>query len=313
MPFEAAALAHLEDALAEAFHYHNQLDSFVVRAGIPSHVLKVAREIADVQAAASRNQYERAPKRFVAQHLLNALQTQAENGDILLARLFTEFVNGTFPDASPKGIAAIAALRVQAESDRTRKREEREQKAQEKRTAEEERLREENAPRREQEEARAQFLLNFQALANEGNAQGRGYLFETFLNGLFELEDLEPRRSFRIVGEQIDGSFVWSGNVFLLEAKWQTAPVAGADFGAFQFKIEGKSQDTRGLYVSINGYTRQALEALKGKGAARFICIDGAHLFRCLQPGQSLRSLLSRIWRHTAETGEAYWPVAKMA
>lgn len=312
MPFEAATLAHLEDALAEAFHYHNQLDGFVVRTGIPSRFLRVARENAEAQVATTRTDYDRAPKRFVAHHLLNQLQALGQAGDGLLARLFTEFVNGSFPDASARANAAIAALKAQAEFDRKRTSDEREQKDKERRAAEEEKWREEDAVRGRREEARAKLLRDFDTLTNKGNAQQRGYLLEGFLNGVFELEGLEPRKSFRIVGEQIDGSFVWSGNVFLLEAKWQTAGVAGAEFGAFHFKIEGKSADTRGLYVSINGYTPGALQALKDKGATRFICIDGAHLVRCLQPGQTLRSLLSVIWRHAAETGEAYLPVNQM-
>ena len=101
--------------------------------------------------------------------------------------------------------------------------------------------------------------------------------------------------------------------MYLLEAKWQKEPVAGADFGAFIYKLEGKSADTRGLYVAINGYSPQALKSLRSKGTTKFVCIDGAHLFRSLQPGQSLKSLLLAVWRHAAETGEAYLPVSRMS
>lgn len=38
--------------------------------------------------------------------------------------------------------------------------------------------------------------------------QARGYQFERYLNRLFKDCALEPRESFRIKGEQIDGSFV---------------------------------------------------------------------------------------------------------
>jgi hypothetical protein len=89
-------------------------------------------------------------------------------------------------------------------------------------------------------------------------------------------------------------------------------PIAGGEFGAFTFKIEGKTADTRGLFVSVNGYSAEAIRALNGKGALKFICLDGAHIVRALSPGQTLRAVLDQAWRHADETGEAYLPVSKM-
>jgi hypothetical protein len=114
------------------------------------------------------------------------------------------------------------------------------------------------------------------------------------------------------VGEQIDGSFSWRGRTYLTEAKWVKEPVAGAEFGAFIYKIEGKTADTRGLYISINGYSPTALVGLKGKGALRFVCIDGAHIVRAFGVGQSFQALLDAIWRRADETGQAYLPVSEM-
>jgi hypothetical protein len=44
--------------------------------------------------------------------------------------------------------------------------------------------------------------------------QQRGFAFERILNDLFELFQLAPRRSFRLVGEQIDGSFQLGQDVY---------------------------------------------------------------------------------------------------
>jgi hypothetical protein len=87
--------------------------------------------------------------------------------------------------------------------------------------------------------------------------------------------------------------------------------VAGAEFGAFSFKIEGKTADTRGLFIAINGYTETAIQALNSKGALRFVCLDGAHLMRAFEPGCSLVRVLEVVWRHADETGEPYLPVAR--
>jgi hypothetical protein len=48
----------------------------------------------------------------------------------------------------------------------------------------------------------------------------RGFEFEKFLKSLFDAYGLSARASFRLVGEQIDGSFVMHNETYLLEAKW---------------------------------------------------------------------------------------------
>jgi len=155
---------------------------------------------------------------------------------------------------------------------------------------------------------------NFESLCCESDAQKRGYQLEKFLNRFFALEGFDPRASFKNIGEQIDGSFVLNDRVYLLEAKWTKSQSEGKDFGAFMYKLEGKAIDTRGLFVSINGFTATALQNLKTKGATRFICIDGAHIHRALNAQDySLKDLLQDLWRHASETGEAYLPIIEMS
>lgn len=47
----------------------------------------------------------------------------------------------------------------------------------------------------------------------------RGYAFEKFLRDLFVIYNFNPRPSFRIQGEQIDGSILFDHETYLLEAK----------------------------------------------------------------------------------------------
>jgi hypothetical protein len=51
----------------------------------------------------------------------------------------------------------------------------------------------------------------------------RGFAFEGFLNGLFDAYKLDPRRSFRLVGEQIDGSFELPPDTYHLHARSEMA------------------------------------------------------------------------------------------
>jgi hypothetical protein len=61
----------------------------------------------------------------------------------------------------------------------------------------------------------------FNKLATNNNFQQRGFEFEKFLNDLFHLYELDPKSSFKIHGEQIDGAFTFDGTDYLLEAKWK--------------------------------------------------------------------------------------------
>ena len=92
--------------------------------------------------------------------------------------------------------------------------------------------------------------------------QPRGYEFERFLKALFDASGLGARASFRLIGEQIDGSFQLSGETHLLEAKWTDLRIGAADLRSFNAKLEDKAAWTRGLFVSNSGFTNDGLEAL---------------------------------------------------
>lgn len=313
MPFDVATLTHLEEALCECFNYHDQLDAFLTRAGVGHADLAKARQAAEQRARQSTTRtYQRAPKRFVVQELLNLLSSLGDVGDRAVAGVVTGLTRGgPFPDATPNGLAAVERLRAQVAADR----EERDRRRSEQQAAEQQKQREAERAREaaylKAQNERDALNARFLGLMGEANAQSRGYLFEAFLNDLFALEGLAPRSSFKIRGEQIDGSFSWQGKTHLVEAKWVKDPVAGAEFGAFNYKIEGKTVDTRGLYISVNGYSPQAIQGLNGKGALRFVCIDGSHILRSLAVGQSLTRTLETVWRHASETGEAYFEVSR--
>jgi hypothetical protein len=72
--------------------------------------------------------------------------------------------------------------------------------------------------------------------------QPRGYAFEKFLNSIFAEFNMAPRGSFRLRGEQIDGSFLLAQETYLLEAKWQSAPTGASQLHAFHGKVEQRAQ-----------------------------------------------------------------------
>jgi hypothetical protein len=146
---------------------------------------------------------------------------------------------------------------------------------------------------------------DFTRLIMEANNQKRGFSFEKFLNSLFTLFDLEPKESFRITGEQIDGAFTFDGNDFLLEAKWQEKPVDLGDLYKFGGKIEGRLKLTLGLAVSINGFIKDYNQS-KSPLLKSMLLMDGEDLMAVLDNRIDLKDLLFRKRRHASDCGDIY-------
>ena len=140
--------------------------------------------------------------------------------------------------------------------------------------------------------------------------QKRGYEFETFLKALFDAYGLAARASFRLVGEQIDGSFVLHNDTYLVEAKWQNAPSGVADLHTFEGKLGEKASWTRGLFVSNSGFTVEGLQAF-GRGK-RTICMDGFDLSEMLRLKLPFSTVLESKVRKAAETGHPFVPVREL-
>jgi hypothetical protein len=121
--------------------------------------------------------------------------------------------------------------------------------------------------------------------------QARGFAYEKFLKDVFSANGLAPRASFRVVGEQIDGSFELSGETYLLEAKWKGRPIGASDLHAFHGKVEDKAAWSRGLFVSESGFSDEGLIAF-GRGK-RVVCMDGLDLHDMLDKGLSFADVMS--------------------
>lgn len=136
--------------------------------------------------------------------------------------------------------------------------------------------------------------------------QARGLRFEGFLNELFAGFGLAPRGSFRLVGEQIDGSFKLHGQTYLVEAKWHGPQIGFSDLMTFSGKVGGKASWSRGLFVSNSGFTTEGLEAFSRGRQTNLICADGLDLYEVLSRKVSLIAALEAKERRAAETNRAF-------
>lgn len=162
-------------------------------------------------------------------------------------------------------------------------------------------------------EADAQALTEHLITLMQLNPQERGLRFERFLTELFAAYRLAPRGAFRLVGEQIDGSFRLHAETYLLEAKWQGPRIGFADLMAFSGKVAGKAAWARGLFVSNSGFTGDGLDAVGRGRQTNLICMDGLDLYEVLSRRVSLVQVLEEKARRAAETNRAHVPVRELA
>ncbi|MCX6010822.1 MAG: hypothetical protein NT134_00910, partial [Chloroflexi bacterium] len=161
---------------------------------------------------------------------------------------------------------------------------------------------EKEAKEKDLAELRQQYL----ALLKDLDSQKRGYALQGLLYKLFDLSGLKPGKPFRIEGEEIDGDFVLAGDNFLLEAKWEKDKPTAADLYGFQGKVERKFEGTRGLFISIMGFSDSSLDAF-GKGKrSNFVVMDGEGLMFILEDRINLSDFLSKMVRHASRTGNIY-------
>ena len=147
---------------------------------------------------------------------------------------------------------------------------------------------------------------DFYVVASNENHQQRGIQLEKFLNELFVFFDLDPKSSFKIIGEQIDGSFTFDNTDYLLEAKWQKKQINAQDLYGFGGKIQGKLKNTLGLYVSLGGYSSESTKA-GGPSLKSIILMDGSDIIQILDGRVTLNDLLYIKRRHAAQTGETLY------
>ena len=150
--------------------------------------------------------------------------------------------------------------------------------------------------------ALAQELVALSAMT----PQARGFAFEKFLKKLFDVYGMSARASFRLVGEQIDGSFALAGETYLLEARWENDQTGASALHAFAGKIGGKAAWSRGLFFSQAGFSDDGLVAYGRGRATQLICMDGFDLYEMLSRNLRLDEVIARKARRAAETGSPF-------
>lgn len=104
--------------------------------------------------------------------------------------------------------------------------------------------------------------------------QKRGFEFENLIFSLLQNANVEPKASYKSRGEQVDGSFFWNGQTFLLEAKWEKKPIPVSSIYAFKGKLDGKFHTTSGIFISVSGFSYDVEDALRFGKSLNILLFD---------------------------------------
>jgi hypothetical protein len=288
------AIVALQGALASMYWYKNDLRNFLTSV-LGDSPLLVGINWEDYKRNIVQQLIERMTRNQerYRQELINLMVAAASMNDFShLERL---------DDGKQKAADARRAIRVLRNYTVGHEFISTEQKqAEERREAHAERMRQVSAVRAGLEE----LNIEYGRLVISSDKQARGYKLEKMFKQLFDLFDLDPKASFKIQGEQIDGSFVFENADFLLEAKWQDQPISAEALDSFAAKVERKF-DAKGLFLSINGFTTEGVQAHSSGKKVRLL-MDGSDLNAVLEGRIDLKELLARKRRHAARTGEIF-------
>lgn len=293
-----AAIQALKDSLSSIYWYKSDLRSFLQNSTGDRHLI----------SSLNWDAY----KRQVVSDLIDDLCADQDGNLAALTRLCYEATAmRSFPhlqqldggeQKATKAREAVEQLRQLVDTHTETEREE--QAIQKRQKDYQERLRQSAAVREKLDELKHQFM----GIAMGTNPKKRGFELERFMLDLFELFDLDPKASFRNLGEQIDGAFTLEGTDYLFEAKWQQNPVGIQDLDAFSAKIQRKLENTLGLFLSMNGFSMDAIDA-HSRSTPNSVLMEGADLHAVLEQRIDFVSLLIRKKRHAARTGRIFLPV----
>ncbi|MEH0023126.1 MAG: TOPRIM nucleotidyl transferase/hydrolase domain-containing protein [Desulfobacter sp.] len=143
--------------------------------------------------------------------------------------------------------------------------------------------------------------------ANAAWYRKRGFEFEKILNACLCEDGLDPRSSYKAEGEQIDGSFFLDGSVFLLEAKWHKDALPASSIYQFKGKVDGKLTGTIGVFISMSGYSKDAVDALALGKSLNVILFGREDIDTAINGGIGFKAILKTKLRKAAEEGVVYF------
>jgi hypothetical protein len=155
-------------------------------------------------------------------------------------------------------------------------------------------------------QTRDELKTRFYSLLKIENRQQRGYEFEKILIDIFMYYDIEVYKPFKLEGEQIDGSIKLDGNNYIIEAKWQEKEITNESLYQFAYKIETNTLYPRGIFISISGFSEEAVNRIIHGKSPNLILVDGSDMIAIVEESIGLQDMLIEKVRRAQTKSEIY-------
>jgi len=254
--------------------------------------------------------------RFLAQLFYALADPKKDRGSVILSMAISLTTMNHFPDLerwedSPAKIrnAKEAVARLKVEVDKIQINLEEEKRRQQRRIDAEERRQATIAA----QDTIGKLTQRLTELIPKQGTQDGGYAFEDWFYDLAQFFDINSRPPYRTGGRQIDGALTIDGTTFLVESKFTGRKTGAQDIDIFMGKVKRKADNTMGIFVSMAGYTEDAIEEAS-QDKTPILLLDYSHIYNfVLSNRMSLDDVIRRIKRHASQTGEAFLPPDKFS
>jgi hypothetical protein len=250
-PLPATVQSAAINVCRDALHWRDDLRAVFLTAGVPAPLYQKYDHLGFSKAK-------------MARAVFNELQERGEAGFIVQRKIAQELCRMTkpHPDAPDQAAGKASLADLKREASTAQMLIDPEKAAADARRAASQRRMAATQQRRERiGELRETFigLLHLTPVTN-ADRQDRGYKLERLLADLFRAYEMEYRPSYKVAGEQIDGSFHFRGFTYIVEVKWRGDPPTAGDLLTFKAKVDAKMESTRGAFISMAGYSDGILE-----------------------------------------------------
>jgi Holliday junction resolvase-like predicted endonuclease len=109
------------------------------------------------------------------------------------------------------------------------------------------------------------------------NPQTRGTELNNLIAEVLDCYGIRAAASVRGYGE-IDVTFTVDGTRFVLEAKWEKKKADTGKLSKLRTRVQQRLANTIGVFVSMAGYTPEAIDGVKTSGRHEMLLIDRGHL-----------------------------------
>lgn len=148
----------------------------------------------------------------------------------------------------------------------------------------------------------------FECLHNEIGTQNGGYAFEKWFFKLVDYCEIVCKKPYKTNGRQVDGAITIEGTTYLVELKFQKTQADAIDIDSLKAKVSKMADNTMAVIISVSGYSSVAITESSGSRTP-LLLLDYSHLYLFLSGGMRFDEIITRIRRHSSQTGESYLSV----